>query len=234
MASQALHPVRSHASSQSALDTRWGQLLIPSLSDFFLLALIVWLFGVGEGWKGLVLDGDTGWHIRTGEYILRNGSAPHHDLFSFSRPGAQWFAWEWLTDVQYALLHKWWGLGGVAIASGLVICGSAYALLRTMLWTGANVFVSLVMTLLYVGGSSLHHHARPHVWTLLLFALSAGMLDRDRLQPSNLIWILVPLTCIWTNLHGGFLALIACTGLAAVGTLENSRRTGELHSDTSV
>ena len=219
MASQALHPSRSHTASPSALDTRWGKLLIPSLSDFFFLALIVWLFGVGEGWKGLVLDGDTGWHIRTGEYILQNGSAPHQDLFSFSKPGAQWFAWEWLTDVQYAFLHSRWGLGGVAVASGLVICASAYVLLRTMLWTGANVFICLVMTLLYVGGSSVHHHARPHVWTLLLFALSVGMLYRDRLRASNQIWILIPLTCVWTNLHGGFLAVIACTGLAAIGAL---------------
>ena len=30
--------------------------------------------------------------------------------------------------------------------------------------------------------------------------------------------MLVPLTVVWTNLHGGFLALIAVLGLAAVGT----------------
>ena len=222
MATVAVTPGNVKSSAPSALDTRWGKLLIPSLSDFLFLALIVWLFGVGEGWKGLVLDGDTGWHIRTGEYILQNGSVPHQDLFSYSKPGAAWYAWEWLTDVQYALLHERWGLGGVAVFSGVIICASAYALLRTMLWMGANVFVSLVLTLLYVGASSLHHHARPHVWTLLLFATSVGLLARDRKESTNWIWLLVPLTVLWTNMHGGFLAMIACAGLAAVGkALEN-------------
>lgn len=217
MAATAVPALKPRTEAVSALDTRWGKLLIPSLSDFFFLALIVWLFGVGEGWKGLVLDGDTGWHIRTGQHILQTGSVPHQDLFSFSKAGAPWFAWEWLTDVLYALLYGKWGLGGVAVASGLIICGSAYVLLRTLLWTGANVFICLVLTLFYVGGSSVHHHARPHVWTLLFFAFAVGLLARDRKQPSNAVWILVPLTCLWTNLHGGFLAVIACTGLAGVG-----------------
>ena len=83
---------------------------------------------------------------------------------------------------------------------GLMICASAYVLLRTMLWTGANVFVSLVLTLLYVGGSSVHHHARPHVWTLLLFALSAGLLARDRKEAIELDLAADSLTVIWTNL----------------------------------
>ncbi len=219
MASSVLPATQAPSAKPSALDTRLGKFLIPSLSDMFFVALIVWLFGVGEGWKGLVLDGDTGWHIRTGEYILQHGSVPHTDIFSYSKAGAPWFAWEWLTDVQYALLHMRWGLGGVAVASGLVICASAYTLLRSMLWTGANVFVSLVLTLLYVGASSLHHHARPHVWTLWLFAIATSLLIRDRRQPTKLIWLLIPLVVLWTNLHGGFLALVACLGLASIGTL---------------
>ena len=193
MASSALPSSLAAPAKPSALDTRLGKLLIPSLSDFFLLALVVWLFGVGEGWRGLVLDGDTGWHIRTGEYILQHGSVPQSDIFSYSKAGAPWFAWEWLTDVQYALLHARWGLGGVAVASGLLICASAYTLLRSMLWMGANVFVSLVLTLLYVGASSLHHHARPHVWTLWLFAVATGLLIRDRKEPTRLVWLLIPL-----------------------------------------
>ena len=110
-------------------------------------------------------------------------------------------------------------LAGSQSRQGLVICASAYTLLRSMLWTGANVFVSLVLTLLYVGASSLHHHARPHVWTLWLFAIATGLLIRDRRQPTRLIWLLIPLVVLWTNLHGGFLALVACLGLAAIGTL---------------
>ena len=47
-------------------------------------------------------DGDTGWHIRTGEWILAHGQVPRQDMFSFTKPGEPWFAWEWLWDVAAA------------------------------------------------------------------------------------------------------------------------------------
>jgi hypothetical protein len=199
------------------LDCRWGRLLIPSLSDFFFVALIIWLFGVGIGWQALLLDGDTGWHIRIGEVILEQGSVPRVDPFSWSRAGAEWFAWEWLTDVQYAVLHRYWGVGGVAVYSGLLICGSAWVLLRTLLSTGANLFVSLVLALTYVSSSLIHLHARPHVWTLLLFAITVMILVRDRRCPDGVLWWMVPMTALWTNLHGGFLAGIIALSVTGVG-----------------
>src|SRR5580692_1687642 len=80
-----------------------ARVLTPSFSDLFFIALIVWLFVWGpDGWASLLGDGDTGWHIRTGQYILEHHKVPTQDLFSFSRQGAPWFAWEWLTDLTFA------------------------------------------------------------------------------------------------------------------------------------
>jgi hypothetical protein len=95
--------------AQGAL-ARIPRALAPSMSDLFFIALVSWLFIFGaSGWKSLLGDGDTGWHIRTGQYILAHHAVPTQDLFSFSRPGAPWFAWEWLTDVLYAGCSKWAG-----------------------------------------------------------------------------------------------------------------------------
>jgi hypothetical protein len=79
------------------------------------------------------------------------------------------------------------------------------------------VFVALAVSLLAVGGASIHFLARPHVFTLLLLSACCWMLESDRRTPRNRIWWLVPITVVWTNLHGGFLALIALLGLTAVG-----------------
>src|SRR4051794_22006762 len=86
-------------SMDSVLENRWARLLVPSLSDLYFLAILVWLFvsGGGQGWSGLLADADVGWHIRTGDYILDHGSVPHQDLYSFSKTGAPWYAWEWLS-----------------------------------------------------------------------------------------------------------------------------------------
>ena len=60
---------------------------------------LAFLFGRMNGVKTLLGDCDTGWHIRTGEWILANHQAPMRDMFSFSKPGDPWFAWEWLSDI---------------------------------------------------------------------------------------------------------------------------------------
>src|ERR1700749_1008442 len=96
-------PRRKPMQVTDALKTVWGRLLIPSIADLFFIALMAWLFMSGPfGWQGLLADGDAGWHIRTGEYILATHSVPQQDLYSFSKPGAPWFAWEWLSDVLFA------------------------------------------------------------------------------------------------------------------------------------
>jgi hypothetical protein len=46
-------------------------------------------------------------------------------------------------------------------------------------------------------------------------------------QQSRRIWFLVPLTIVWTNLHGGFLALIAVLGLTAIGLALEAWSAGE-------
>jgi len=193
---------------------RW---LIPSLSDCLFLAILVWVFALGSGWSVLLADGDTGWHIRTGEYILDTRSVPAHDLFSFSKSGQPWLAWEWGSDVIFGALHRAWGLKGVVVLSGVVLALSATLLFRSMLWRGANLLAALAATLLAAGASTVHYLARPHIFTFLGLTAAMWMLERDRRRPSRAVWWLVPMTALWTNLHGGFLAWLACVGLVSAG-----------------
>jgi len=131
-----------------------ARIATPSVSDCFFIALIVWLFISGaSGWISLLGDGDTGWHIRTGQYILEQHSVPTRDLFSFSRPGAPWFAWEWLTDVTYALAFQMAGLKAIVLISGAMIALYATVVLRYTLWRGSSALVAAFTTLLAVGAT---------------------------------------------------------------------------------
>jgi len=204
----------------SVLAHPWGRLLVPSLADLFFIALMVWLFmsSGAHGWQSLLADADVGWHIRTGEYILDHHQVPHHDLYSFSKPGAPWYAWEWLTDILDALLFRWAGLKGVVLTEGVVIALFATTLMRRIVDAGAHLFVALLVALLSVGAASMHFLARPHVFTLLLLSISMGIIEADRrgANPAR-IWWLVPIMLLWTNLHGGFLVLIGLLALGAIG-----------------
>src|SRR5437763_895027 len=70
-------------------------LLLPSISDILFIVLLAILFMNSSGWSDLLADGDTGWHIRTGEHILKTHAVPVWDLFSYTNPGTHWYAWEW-------------------------------------------------------------------------------------------------------------------------------------------
>ena len=205
---------------EGLLEQRWARVFVPSLSDLFFLATMCWLFMGTQGWMGLLADADVGWHIRTGEYILNHHAVPHHDLYSFSKSGAPWYAWEWLSDVIDATLFRFAGLKGVVLAAGVTIALFATTLIRRITGCGVNLFVALVVALLGVGSASMHFLARPHMFTLLLLSISMWMVetDRDGSAPARRIYWLVPITMVWTNLHGGFLAIIAVLGLTAVGS----------------
>lgn len=193
---------------------RW---LVPSLLDCVLVSLLVWQFAAGGRWITLLADGDTGWHIRTGEYVLAERTWPRQDLFSFSKPGEQWFAWEWLAGVALALAHRAAGLAGVAFLAALVIVLAALIVFRRMIRAGANVFLAMIVLMLATGAASIHFLARPHVFTLLLWSVALGLIERDRERADRRIWWLVPLTALWVNLHGGFAALLASLALLTAG-----------------
>lgn len=194
---------------------RWA---VPSLSDCLFFSLLGWLFFGGSSWSALLSDGDTGWHIRTGEYILNQHQFPTRDLFSFSRPDASWYAWEWLSDTAFALVYRPLGLKGVVLLSGAAIALSALLVFRRMLWRGSNLFLALAALYLAVGASLGHYLARPHVFTLLLLAAALWLLDADRRRKTRAVWLLIPLAALWTNLHGGFVALPASLAVLAAGS----------------
>src|SRR5437016_13952457 len=195
---------------------RWSDVLLPSLADFFFATLLAWLF-LGGGGKSLLSDGDTGWHIRTGDYILQHHAVPRVDIFTFRRASAPSFAWEWLSEVLFSQVHQAWGVKGISLLAGVVLCAMAAVLFSHMLWSGGNLFLALGAASLATGAAFVHFLARPHVFTFLLLAVSLWLLARDRRRPDGVIWLLAPISVIWVNLHGGFLALIVCLGLTAAG-----------------
>lgn len=201
------------------LSTRWGRAVIPSLTDCLVIAVFVWLFVAGPtGWRVLLSDGDTGWHIRTGEWILDHGRVPTQDLFSFSKAGAPWFAWEWLSDVLFAVLFHTAGFKALLLFTGILIAAFTGLILRYALWRDANPLVAGPCILLAVGTSTVHFLARPHIVTLVFLPLSIWLIEADRRRPDGRVWLLVPLTVLWTNLHGGWAILIACLVLLAAGS----------------
>lgn len=211
-ASQDLNAATAKESSSGL--TGW---LLPSLSDWAFGAIICWLFWSQAGAAALLDDGDVGWHIRLGEIFLRDGHLPATDPFSFTMAGKAWYAWEWLADVILALVHQLDGLQGVVLLAGAVIALTGSLLIRYMRWLRVNVLLSILSMLLICSVSTMHWLARPHMFTWVFLIATIWLLESDRRKQTWKLWLLVPIAALWTNIHGGWVALIVTSAIYAVG-----------------
>jgi hypothetical protein len=192
--------------------------LLPSLTDFAFLMPIVFLFGRMEGMQTLLGDCDTGWHIRTGQWILQNHRVPFQDLFSFSKPGGPWYAWEWLADIILAGLYGLGGLRAIALAAILLI-SATFTLVYLLARRKSSPVIAILATMAGAAAASVHWLARPHLFTLSFVAVFYVVLERAREGDRRLLWLLVPGTVIWTNLHGGFFVGILMIATYGAGEL---------------
>ncbi len=192
--------------------------LLPSLTDVIFSTTLAFLFLFGKGATSLLGDSDTGWHIRTGEWILKNWAVPRQDLFSFSKPGGEWFAWEWLSDVIFAVVHRYAGLAGLVVLCGIAIALVFALLYRLMLRRGADVLVAAAVALSAAYAASIHWLARPHVLSWVLALACYWMLEQIPIERGRIFW-LAPLTVLWTNLHGSFVLVFFLVAVYAIGEL---------------
>jgi hypothetical protein len=192
---------------------------LPSLTDVAFLMPLVFLFTRMQGVRTMLGDGDTGWHIRAGEWMLAHHAIIRTDPFSFTKPGQPWFAWEWLWEVCFAWLHQRGGLGLVVLVSMLVICTTFALLFRVLNRRCGNPLIAAALTLLAAAGSSIHWLARPHLFTFLFSVVFLALLDRVAEGRTRLLLWLPALTIVWTNVHGGFLTGILILAAYIVGEL---------------
>jgi hypothetical protein len=176
---------------------------LPSISD---VIFIVVLSIIISGKANLLGDADTGYHIRTGEYIIKNLTIPHHDIFSHISPPIPWTAHEWLSEVIFALVHRVSGLSGVFAATAIVIASVFLLLFRFLKSSGANIIIAALLVALAASVSTIHWLARPHIFSILLTLIWYIILDTYQYRKKNYLYILPPLMLLWVNLHGGFIA----------------------------
>ena len=201
----------------SSVAWKW---LVPSLSDLFFLLIVAWMFLASPlGWERLLLDADTALHTRVGQYILSTHTVPRLDLFSFSKPGEAWYAFEWLSEVAFAAAFQIASFKGITFLAGMLIALYITVLLKYTLWKGSNGMIALVVILLAANATSIHFYARPHLFTLVLLAGSIWMIEDHCRHGGRRIWLLVPTTILWANLHAGFFVFFALLGLRLVGRL---------------
>ncbi len=154
--------------------------VVPSIGDIIFLSLLfVLAFSSGQG---LLSDGDTGYHIRTGEIILQTWQLPSRDPYSFHYPPLPWTAHEWLSEIAMAIIFESLGLTGVVIFFAVLLALTHWLLYQSLRSRSNDILACAVVTLLATATSSSHWLARPHAFSLLLTVIWCHCLDRFQYQ----------------------------------------------------
>lgn len=189
-------------------------------AKFYLaLALAVVLIPAALGSsKTIFNDGDVGWHIAAGNWIVDHQRVPSTDPFSFTWAGKPWVAFEWLAQVIIAAAHRLAGFSGIAalataalVALHAIVFFSAARVVRPIIAVGVVAAMDLMLIPMTL--------ARPHLLAWVLVAgwtwLMLRARDDDRAPPLAAALLMV----VWANLHGSFaigLVIAGAFGLEAL------------------
>jgi hypothetical protein len=182
-------------------------LLLPNLAILLAVATLVYTLFVFGGGEQYFRDSDTGWHIRTGEWILNHHALPSTDPFSFSKAGQPWIAWEWGSDVLIGLANRIDGLRGVTALIALAISACTWLCCRLAFAVGGDFLLTALLAPPMITTASLHWLARPHVfsWLFLVSAVLYAEVVSARFRLLHLAAV-AGVAALWANLHASFLS----------------------------
>lgn len=193
------------------------EFLIPSIGDIIFISIFFYLsFFTGNS---LLNDGDTGYHIRAGEYILENLSVPKFDIFSYHFPPIQWTAHEWLSEVLMAAIYNLSGLTGIVLFFSFLIAFSYYLFFKILRKYDVNILFTVVILLLAIASSQIHWLARPHLFSMVLLIIWYYILDSFQYKDINHLSIMPFIMILWVNLHGSFILGFLLLGIYLIGNI---------------
>ena len=155
---------------------------------------------------------DTWWHIAVGEQILRQGTWPTSDSYSFTASGSAWMAYEWFGEVLMAAAERLGGLRGrtallIGLSSAIFLLLYYYSYLCSRNIKAAFVACTLLLPL-----AGLFFTLRPQLLGYVFLLITLICLERFRQGRQKSLWILPVVFLGWVNTHGSF-----AFGLMALG-----------------
>ena len=164
-----------------------------------------------------VLDADVWWHLRTGQWIVEHRAVPHSDSFSWTGMGQPWAAYSWLFELLIFGLFRRFGLIGILGYTYAMVLAIAIALHFLIRKFEHRLAQSVGLTALALVAMSRICSPRPWLFTILFLCLELNILvSVRRSRKFKRLLLLLPLFCLWANLHIQFLYGFCVLGAAAI------------------
>ncbi len=187
---------------------------------YFLCYLTAFVAGIKQ-----LREPDIWWQLLSGRWMLENRQVTHRDIFSYTMEGRPWINVKWLYEILIATLEKITGPLGVSLLQGIVnviivfLLFKCLAVLGKHLQQGVSRFFSVLAAVLFLAVVEYRMAGRPEMISHLMCVLFLFVLLRSpKPEWKNIVW-LVPLQCLWANIHEGYPVGLVLIGSFVAGNL---------------
>jgi tetratricopeptide (TPR) repeat protein len=178
---------------------------------------------------------DTWFHLKEGELYVTTHTLPSQDPFAFTTQGREWIKYSWLSDVVYYLIYAAAGFPGLILfrlGALFLISAILYRLVRRC---GLHPLVAILLVLMASLALRFRLYIRPELMSFLLLLAVMVILFRLRDGSGWVVFMLLPVQVIWTNVHASFVFGIGIPGLVLLANLlpgsHMAEGWGHLHLD---
>jgi hypothetical protein len=159
---------------------------------------------------------DYWWYLRLGKDVFQSGAVPAVDTYSSIQAGQPIVYQSWLSAAILWLAYK---AGEIPLTVLLVaaLIGVTYAMLwLVMREGGAGPRLAALLTLLAGLSGSNNWGVRPQLFAYPLFLAVLWILLKWQKREQKFLWLLIPLSWAWANLHGSFILFFILVGIAFI------------------
>lgn len=176
-----------------------------AITSIFIILILYFLHPVTN------LVGDLGYYLKIGEVIVTTHSIPNTNLFSYTSPTYPFINMNWISEVAFYLIQNKFGFDGLIIVSVLLSVGT-FGLIFIIAQKKYGLLPTLLLSLLSLQIVYERTDIKPELFSYFFFATFLFILFQFKKTYTKLIFLLIPLELLWTNMHiyffiGNFLLL---------------------------
>ncbi len=160
---------------------------------------------------------DIWFDLKSGEIFSKYGVI-FHDVFAYTTAGRTWYPFEWLFQVLVYYIKLFLGVNGINIftaAAATLTVFLVYKILRKIF--NLKLYLSLLLSFLFYASTQEFYPTRPQILAYIFLLFNLYLILNYFFKGKNLLWLTIPITLAWANLHGSiFLDIAFFAGFALV------------------
>lgn len=189
-----------------------------NLKNTWFYILLLSLIALGLFSLKPILDIDIGFHLRGGEYIVKNLSFHSTDKFTYTVSQNEYIALHWLYQAAIYLIYSISNYSILSLVNSIIIILIYLFALYLMFKSGADLWIIALNFFFLIFITEFRMIFRPEIITILFILVYIYLLEnflKDKKE--KLLYILPILMVVWVNSHGLFIIgifIIACYAIS--------------------